>query len=131
MSSSIAIPARKGKMSIPRGELESSRSEYEYGSFGSIKAESLASSPESKTGLRRPSLMCRSPSPLFRGPRFRRGCASRNQARITRIQMTGMKADLLPAASFTKAEHTVINVGGSDNPRLVRWNIPPVHRGHD
>lgn len=57
MSSSIAIPKRKGAASRPS---EPPRSESEYGSYGSVKAEGVASSPSSKSGIRRPSLMCTS-----------------------------------------------------------------------
>jgi len=68
---------RKGKSSAARSSLDSTRTESAYGSFGSVRADSVAYSPEGKSsGLRRPSLMCRSlffpavPSPL-RHPRYR------------------------------------------------------------
>ncbi|KAF2687804.1 hypothetical protein K458DRAFT_414874 [Lentithecium fluviatile CBS 122367] len=84
MSSSIAIPKRKGKMiSVASSSSESSlgsRGGSEYGSYGRVRAESMAASPSGKSGLRRPSLM---------------------------------------SASFSKAEHTVVNVGDSESPRLI------------
>lgn len=120
MSSSIAIPQRNKKErggggssvdsahgmnlgSSPGGAFAA------YGSFGSnADASEPSSSLRSQGKTRRQSLMCK----------FLSG--SCGAARCHELFVCELPTDKRTAATFSKAEHTVINVGDSESPRLVR-----------
>lgn len=141
MSASIAIPRRKkhhgegNPVATPDSTTSSSSSSFGYGSFSnnmnrSMNAPSNSTSSPQTTSYRdrRPSLMCttaRFPCPSSSLPsRFgscnvddtQRRCSAYVPVPVTRET----KLNFGTAQAFTQAEHTVIDVGNSESPRLVR-----------